>query len=37
VAKEETHVLISFFFGELFLKLFTFREAMAMAFLFIER
>lgn len=35
VAREETHILISFCFGEFFLKLFTFREVMVVAFLFI--
>lgn len=35
VAKEETHVLISFGFGEFFLKLLTFRDAMVVDFLFI--
>ncbi len=37
MAKEETHILISFCFGEFFLKLLTFKEAMVMAFLFIGR
>jgi hypothetical protein len=37
MAREETHVLISFCFGKFFPKLLTFREAMVMAFLFIGR
>jgi hypothetical protein len=37
VAREETHILISFCFREFFPKLLTFKEAMMMAFLFIGR
>jgi hypothetical protein len=37
VAREVTHFLISFCFGEFVLRLFTFREAMVMAFLFMRR
>jgi hypothetical protein len=37
VAREVTHVLISFCFGEFFPKLLTFKKAMVMAFLFIGR
>ncbi len=37
MAREVTHVLISFCFGEFFHKLLMFKEAMVMAFLFIGR
>jgi hypothetical protein len=37
MTKEVSHVLISFYFGELLLRLLTFREAMDMALLIMGR
>ncbi len=37
MAREVTHALISFCFGEFFPRFFTFKDAMVMAFLFMSR